>query len=269
MLYISLLKEGLKQERSSFTLIQNRSGVRNLPVSLLWTSWGRSCTCFCMQCRLCTIPELAGSVISTLMSSDHSSWKLQEIMWCLYVRLLRCLWPVRVILSVVELVVIIHFCMLKASECFLLLPCNQLCYENPGMVLSARMSTSTTKHLLWDLGLHQKLTKASLHFVSKWCTHSEVKNIAITRGFCMHKYHLFLFNTSFLCIISFNLRWGGLHTHFKKSVVKLSSQEEKYFSSLKIWRSKQLQISIAPFYFPAMTWCYLFMERYIILQRTH
>lgn len=134
MLYLSLL-EGLKGEISFYSNPkQNRS--ENLTRFLVVTSWGRSCTC--MQCRLCTIPELAGSVISTLMSSDLSSWKLQEIMWCLYVRLLRCLWPVRVNLSVVELVVIIHFCMLKASECFLLLPYNQLCCENPGMVLSAR-----------------------------------------------------------------------------------------------------------------------------------
>lgn len=146
MLYLSLLEEGLKGEISFYANPkQNRS--ENLTRFLVVTSWGRSCTCrtwgrsctcSCMQCRLCTIPELAGSVISTLMSSDLSSWKLQEIMWCLYVRLLRCLWPVRVNLSVVELVVIIHFCMLKASECFLLLPYNQLCCENPGMILSAR-----------------------------------------------------------------------------------------------------------------------------------
>lgn len=137
MLYLSLLEEGLKGEISFYANPkQNRS--ENLTRFLVVTSWGRSCTCSCMQCRLCTIPELAGSVVSTLMSSDLSSWKLQEIMWCLYVRLLRCLWPVRVNLSVVELVVIIHFCMLKASECFLLLPYNQLCCENPGMILSAR-----------------------------------------------------------------------------------------------------------------------------------
>ena len=46
-----------------------------------------------------------------------------------------------VVLSVVELRVVFYISMLKSVDILLLLPCNQLCFENSGMVLSARIIT--------------------------------------------------------------------------------------------------------------------------------